>query len=47
MHKYLLRTHGVDNCKEESMKKNVANAFEALMGAIFLDSDVKTSDRYY
>ncbi|CAD5226926.1 unnamed protein product [Bursaphelenchus xylophilus] len=45
IHKYLLRGHGVEVCKEDGMKKDIANAFEALMAAIYLDSDVNTCDR--
>ncbi|CAD5220458.1 unnamed protein product [Bursaphelenchus okinawaensis] len=45
MHKFLLRAHGVEIMKEDGMKKDVANAFEALMAAVYLDSDVETCDR--
>ncbi|KAI6228849.1 Ribonuclease 3 [Aphelenchoides fujianensis] len=45
INEFLLYAHGVDLSVEEGMHKAMANAFEALMAAIYLDSNIDESDR--
>jgi ribonuclease-3 len=45
INEFLLHLHGPDLSHEEGMNKAMANAFEALMAAIYLDSDIDQCDR--
>ncbi|KAI6211885.1 Ribonuclease 3 [Aphelenchoides besseyi] len=45
INKFLLHTHGVDLSNEDGMNRAMANAFEALMAAIYLDSEIDECDR--
>ncbi|KAI6220040.1 Ribonuclease 3 [Aphelenchoides fujianensis] len=47
INEFLLYAHGVDLSVEEGMHKAMANAFEALMAAIYLDSNIDESDRVF
>lgn len=44
---YMLYAHGSDLCREVVMRHAMANCFEALMGALFLDSTVQVTDRVF
>lgn len=43
----MLYAHGPDLCHEADLKHAMANAFEAVMGALFLDGGVDVVDRVY
>lgn len=45
INKFLLHLHGPDLSQFDGMTKAMANAFEALMAAIYLDSDIDECDR--
>ena len=40
-------SHGPDLCHQEDMEHAMANCFEAILGAIYLDSDVKTVQKVF
>ncbi|VDO97599.1 unnamed protein product [Soboliphyme baturini] len=44
---FMLYAHGPDLCHESDMKHAMANAFEAVMGALFLDGGIDVVDRIY
>lgn len=44
---YLLFAHGPDLCHEDDFRHALANAFEAIMGAIYLDSAGEEADRIF
>lgn len=47
IHKFLLYTHSVDFCYDSTFIYARSDAFEALMAAIALDSDLETVDRIF
>ncbi|GBP09114.1 Ribonuclease 3 [Eumeta japonica] len=44
---YMLYAHGSDLCREVVMRHAMANCFEALMGALFLDAGIEVADRVF
>uniref|UniRef100_A0A5S6PYK6 RNase III domain-containing protein n=1 Tax=Trichuris muris TaxID=70415 RepID=A0A5S6PYK6_TRIMR len=44
---FMLYVHGPDLCHEEDLKHAMANAFEALLGALFLDGGIAVTDKVY
>nr|AMN88357.1 DROSHA [Mytilus galloprovincialis] len=44
---YMLYAHGPDLCHESDLKHAMANCFEALMGALFLDGGIEVTDRIF
>ncbi|KRY89681.1 Ribonuclease 3 [Trichinella pseudospiralis] len=44
---FMLFAHGPDLCFEEDMRHAMANAFEAILGAVYLDGGVKVADRVF
>lgn len=44
---YMLYAHGSDLCHESELKHAMANCFEALMGALFLDGGIEVADRIF
>lgn len=42
---YMLYAHGSDLCHDSELRHAMANCFEALMGAIFLDGGINEADR--
>ncbi|XP_045599544.2 ribonuclease 3 [Procambarus clarkii] len=42
---FMLYAHGSDLCHDFELRHAMANCFEALMGAIFLDSDIEEADK--
>uniref|UniRef100_A0A915D9G8 RNase III domain-containing protein n=1 Tax=Ditylenchus dipsaci TaxID=166011 RepID=A0A915D9G8_9BILA len=47
LHEFMLYAHGPDLCHESDLRHAMANAFEALMAAIMLDSDINVCDRIF
>ena len=47
LEKFMLYAHGSDLCHELELRHAMANCFEALMGSLFLDSDIKTADKVF
>jgi len=47
LHRFMLYAHGPDLCHETDLRHAMANAFEALMAAVFLDSGVDECDRIF
>uniref|UniRef100_A0A914I9D7 Ribonuclease 3 n=1 Tax=Globodera rostochiensis TaxID=31243 RepID=A0A914I9D7_GLORO len=47
LHKFMVYSHGPDLCHEADLRHAMANAFEALMAAIFLDSNLEECDRIF
>lgn len=47
LEKYMLYAHGSDLCHDLELRHAMANCFEALMGALFLDSGIKVADRVF
>merc|ERR1719445_511672 len=45
--KYMLYAHGNDLCHDAELRHAMANCFEALMGAIYLDSGINEADRIF
>lgn len=46
LEQYMLYAHGSDLCREVVMRHAMANCFEALMGALFLDGGLEVSILY-
>ncbi|XP_025422568.1 ribonuclease 3 [Sipha flava] len=44
---FMLYAHGSDLCHESELKHAMANCFEALMGALFLDGGIEVADRVF
>ncbi|XP_050668799.1 ribonuclease 3 isoform X2 [Leptidea sinapis] len=44
---YMLYAHGSDLCRDVVMRHAMANCFEALMGALFLDAGLQVTDRVF
>ncbi len=45
MDEFMLYAHGPDLCHETDLRHAMANAFEAVMGAVFLDGGLQHVDR--
>jgi ribonuclease-3 len=43
----MLYAHGSDLCHDAEMRHAMANCFEALMGAIYLDSGINEADKVF
>lgn len=43
----MLYAHGSDLCHDAEMRHAMANCFEALMGAIYLDSGINEADQVF
>lgn len=44
---FMLYAHGSDLCHDSELKHAMANCFEALMGALFLDGGIDVADRVF
>ncbi|KAK5650502.1 hypothetical protein RI129_001531 [Pyrocoelia pectoralis] len=44
---YMLYAHGSDLCHELELRHAMANCFEALMGALFLDGGIEVADKVF
>lgn len=44
---YMLYAHGSDLCHDLELRHAMANCFEALMGALFLDGGIEAADRVF
>ncbi|KAK2161647.1 hypothetical protein LSH36_112g01031 [Paralvinella palmiformis] len=44
---YMLYGHGPDLCQDYSLRHAMANCFEALMGALLIDSGIEVADRIF
>ncbi|XP_048775067.2 ribonuclease 3-like isoform X2 [Ostrea edulis] len=44
---YMLYAHGPDLCHESDLKHAMANCFEALLGALYLDGGIELADRVF
>ncbi|XP_060585703.1 ribonuclease 3-like [Ruditapes philippinarum] len=47
LQEYLLYAHGPDLCHDSNLKHAMANCFEALMGALYLDGGIELADRVF
>lgn len=47
LEKYMLYAHGSDLCHDLELRHAMANCFEALMGALFLDGGIEVADRVF
>ncbi|XP_052750724.1 ribonuclease 3 [Galleria mellonella] len=47
LEQFMLYAHGSDLCREVVMRHAMANCFEALMGALFLDAGLEVADRVF
>ncbi|CAG2165796.1 unnamed protein product [Oppiella nova] len=47
LEKFMLYAHGSDLCHDLELRHAMANCFEALMGALFLDGGVEVADRVF
>ncbi|XP_064457228.1 ribonuclease 3-like [Ornithodoros turicata] len=47
LEKYMLYAHGSDLCHDLELRHAMANCFEALMGALFLDDGIKVADEVF
>ncbi|XP_063538645.1 ribonuclease 3 [Cydia strobilella] len=47
LEQFMLYAHGSDLCRDVVMRHAMANCFEALMGALFLDGALQVSDRVF
>ena len=45
LEKYMLYAHGSDLCHDAELRHAMANCFEAVMGAIFLDGGINQADK--
>ncbi|KAG6441036.1 hypothetical protein O3G_MSEX001574 [Manduca sexta] len=47
LEQFMLYAHGSDLCRDVVMRHAMANSFEALMGALFLDAGLQVADRVF
>ena len=47
LERYMLYAHGSDLCHDLELRHAMANCFEALMGALFLDGGIDVADRVF
>lgn len=47
LEKFMLYAHGSDLCHDLELRHAMANCFEALMGALFLDGDITVADNVF
>ena len=47
LERFMLYAHGSDLCHDLELRHAMANCFEALMGALFLDGGIKVADRVF
>lgn len=47
LEKFMLYAHGSDLCHELELRHAMANCFEATMGALFLDANIKVADKVF
>ncbi|XP_028038374.1 ribonuclease 3 [Bombyx mandarina] len=47
LEQFMLYAHGSDLCRDVVMRHAMANCFEALMGALFLDAGLEVADRVF
>lgn len=47
LNKYMLYAHGSDLCHDLELKHAMANCFEALIGALFLDGGIDVADKVF
>ncbi|XP_067003035.1 ribonuclease 3 [Anabrus simplex] len=47
LEKYMLYAHGSDLCHDLELRHAMANCFEALMGALFLDGGIEVADKVF
>ncbi len=47
LEKYMLYAHGSDLCHDAELRHAMANCFEAVMGAVFLDGGIEVADRIF
>jgi ribonuclease-3 len=47
LEQFMLFAHGSDLCHELELRHAMANCFEALMGSLLLDADIKTADKVF
>jgi ribonuclease-3 len=47
LEQFMLFAHGSDLCHELELRHAMANCFEALMGALLLDGDIKIADKVF
>lgn len=47
LEQYMLYAHGSDLCHDLELRHAMANCFEALMGALFLDGGIKVADTVF
>lgn len=47
LEKFMLYAHGSDLCNELELRHAMANCFEATLGALFLDADIKVADKVF
>jgi hypothetical protein len=47
LEKYMLYAHGSDLCHDSELRHAMANCFEAVMGAVFLDGGIDKSDKIF
>lgn len=47
LERYMLYAHGSDLCHDLELRHAMANCFEALMGALFLDGGIEVADRVF
>lgn len=45
--RFMLYAHGSDLCHDSELRHAMANSFEALLGALFLDAGLENTDRIF